>query len=231
YLYYIITTTSSIITTTHITMRIIAAFVLLMVAAVMACEPFYQPRNTPLVTPDMLTRQERLFHEKYMQIAYDLAIAQNNLFTSVITHPNGTIMCLGLNDFPTSSILHGEISAMLNCSRIHHKNTWEGYYLYTTGESCPMCHSAAMWMGFAKIIYGTSIQTLYCDKCLGQIPILSNTINANAYGLSGNNAPMQIIGGILAQKTDTIYPNFCSEFTHPWHTNPICTSCAAYPDR
>ncbi|GAM17819.1 hypothetical protein SAMD00019534_009940 [Acytostelium subglobosum LB1] len=208
--------------------KILIIATLLMMAAVvaLACdEPFFQPRPSEVLYPGDLSRTERKFHEKYMKIAYDLAVAKKNLFTTVIVHPNGTVMCTGLNQNPDSAILHGEMVAMLNCSKIHHQNVWDGYYLYTTGESCPMCHSAAMWMGFRKVVYGTSIKTLYCDKCLGQIPITSAKINANYYGIP-KSPPPQIIGGILAHKTDTIYPNFCADNSNPWHVDPICTPCA-----
>ncbi|EFA86783.1 hypothetical protein PPL_00588 [Heterostelium album PN500] len=213
-------------------LKYILALVLVTVAVSLACDdPFVEmPRPTRLLYPEDLSRAERKYHEKYMQIAYDLAIEKNNLFTTVIVAPNGTVACTGLNQNENSAIYHGEMVAIMNCSRIHNKNTWEGYSLYTTGESCVMCHAAAMWAGFSKVIYGTSIQTMYCDKCLGQIPVLSNQINALAYGLSGNNSPAQVIGGILRKKTDTIYPNFCLQPSNGWHVDPICSKCAKYPE-
>ncbi|EFA85053.1 hypothetical protein PPL_02049 [Heterostelium album PN500] len=190
--------------------KFILSCVLVIFAVSLACDdPFIEfPRPTRVLQPEDLSLAHRQYHEKYMQIAYDLAVAKKSIFTTVIVAPNGTVACTGLNQNEKSAIYHGEIVAILNCSAIYNKNTWEGYSLYTTGESCAMCQAAAMWAGFDQIIYGTSIETLYCEKCLGQLPVLSNQINALAYGLSGNNSPAQIIGGILARKTDTLFPNY-----------------------
>eukprot|EP01133_Synstelium_polycarpum_P008681 gene8681-10198_t len=210
---------------------IICLLVLATITAALACDPFPKMRNTRVKYPKDLSRAELKYHEKYMQMAYDLAVEKNNLFTSVIVAPNGTIACFGLNQNDVAAINHGETVAILNCSIIHNKNTWAGYSLYTTGESCPMCHAAAMWAQFDKVIYGkgkksTSIETLYCRKCLGQIPILSETINAGGFGLSGNYRGPQIIGGILASKTDTIYPELCGT-SGGWAVDPICKRCAS----
>eukprot|EP01133_Synstelium_polycarpum_P015864 gene15864-18850_t len=211
------------------TLFIVALLVLMTVSAAISCDPFPTMRNTRVKFPKDLTASELAYHESYMQIAYDLAVQENNLFTTVIVAPNGTIACVGLNQNDISAINHGETVAIRNCSIIHGKNTWAGYSLYTTGESCPMCHAAAMWAQFDKVIYGkvksTSIEKLYCSKCLGQIPILSETINAGGFGLSGNYRGPQIIGDILASKTDTIYPDLCGT-TGGWAVNPLCKRCS-----
>eukprot|EP01132_Coremiostelium_polycephalum_P001935 gene1935-2370_t len=206
------------------TKLIVTLLVLICVTSALACSPFAKVKPTKIRYAKDLPKAERLYHEKYMQIAYDLAVEKNNLFTTVIVAPNGTIACTGLNQGHQSAIFHGETVAIANCSLIHNKNTWEGYTLYTTGESCVMCQSAAMWAKFSTVVYGSSVEHMYCKKCLGQMPIESQAINALSYGLGLKPYYSNIIGGILESKTNTLYANLCGS-GNEWETNPVCKRC------
>eukprot|EP01133_Synstelium_polycarpum_P019416 gene19416-23249_t len=215
-----------------ITIAIIVAFV--GIASACSSTPFNAREPTRTLFPKDLTQQDLDFHNKNMQIAIDLTANTNNcptpsgggcdIFTAVITHnETGEVMCTGKNNGGVARFYHGEISAMKNCSELHPTiKTWENYNLYTTGESCPMCHAAAMWMGFNKVIYGTSIIDLYCKKCMGQIAVQSDFINAQGYALGNSPNIPQIIGGILANITDTtVFVSYCNTSV-VWNTNPIC---------
>eukprot|EP01132_Coremiostelium_polycephalum_P010662 gene10662-13059_t len=182
------------------------------------CGEYINVRPSRVLGPYDIPYAERLQHEQFMRSTLDLAIAAKNKFTASIVAPNGTLMCTGVNSGKQNAILHGEIVAINNCSAMYGKSMWNGYTLYTTGESCPMCQSAIMWAGFAKVVYGSSIKDLYCKNCLGQIPIDSAYINARGYGMGSN---VTIVGGILKSATDANFGSYCNS-TSIFRVDPIC---------
>jgi hypothetical protein len=54
------------------------------------------------------------------------------------------MLAQGVNNSKTNPILHGEIVAINDYVARH---GWANSILYTTGEPCPMCMSAIVWVG------------------------------------------------------------------------------------
>jgi len=109
----------------------------------------------------------------YMQQAINIGASKNpaHPFGAVIVdHIANRILCTGVNNAQNLWILHGEMSAMINCSEMYPSPTgsdnknpglnWKNLTLYTTGESCPMCAAAAAWRGLGRLVYGSDIPTL-----------------------------------------------------------------------
>ncbi|KAL2796183.1 cytidine deaminase-like protein [Aspergillus keveii] len=128
----------------------------------------------------------------------------------------GEVICTGVNQGRQTGnmMLHGEISAILNCTailqdptgkhRLSPAETIEAFKdlsLYTNAESCPMCASATRWNGFKEYIYGTSIDRLV-EYGFAQITISSEEVFAQAEGLSSDTA---LLGGVLAEETDRLF--------------------------
>ncbi|KAF2074044.1 hypothetical protein CYY_004658 [Polysphondylium violaceum] len=188
--------------------------------------PYPEREPTKVLRPADLTAEELAYHEKYMQYTVDLALANKAIFSAIIVHNNGTIVCEGINmGFKMKdNTQHAEIVVMQNCSKLYSIQNYANYSLYTTGESCVMCQAAIMWNYFSKVIYGTSIKTLYCEKCMGQVLIDSNVINAYGVGLSDDYAPVQIYGDILANVTNTkVFLDYCTN-KKVWTVTPNCTA-------
>ncbi|KAF2070023.1 hypothetical protein CYY_008654 [Polysphondylium violaceum] len=163
---------------------------------------------------------ERKVHEKFMKQALDLVIAVNGKFGAVIVDANNTVVCGGVNMGAISRIYHGEIVAIKNCSEITGKATFQDHTIYTTGEPCPMCQSAIMWTKFKRVVFGSFISNMYCERCFNQIPIASNIINAAGYGI---NHYVDIIGGVLESETDKRFPVICGT-NDPFVMVPMCQS-------
>jgi len=181
---------------------------------------------TKVLRPADLTAEELAYHEKYMQYTVDVALKNKAIFSAIIVHDNGTVICEGYNQgFKLKdNTQHAEINVMQNCSQTYKITNYSNYSLYTTGESCVMCQAAIMWNYFGKVIYGSSIKTLYCDKCMGQILIDSNVINAYGVGLSDDYAPVQIYGDILANVTNSqVFLDYCTT-PKVWSVHPVCKS-------
>jgi tRNA(Arg) A34 adenosine deaminase TadA len=53
---------------------------------------------------------------------------------------------------------HGEVMAIRDACKKANNFVLEGCDLYTTGEPCPMCLSAAYWAGINRIFFGFSVK-------------------------------------------------------------------------
>ncbi|EGC30077.1 hypothetical protein DICPUDRAFT_58458 [Dictyostelium purpureum] len=171
-----------------------------------------------LVQAKDLSAADKVFHEKYMRIAIQVAIDNNAKFAAAIVHKNGTVMCTGVNT-GRARIYHGEIEAIVNCTQMYGKKTWEDHYLYTTGEPCVMCSGAIMWSKFDKTIFASYVNNMYCERCFNQLPMDSNEIFKLGYGINHNT---QLIGGVLEEITDTFFPSLCGT-DNSWGVVPLCS--------
>ena len=106
---------------------------------------------------------ERSPHARFMRRAIALArrgmIARNGgPFGAVVVH-RGAIVGEGWNRVVASRdpTAHGEIVAMRAACRRLATFRLTGATLYTTGEPCPMCLTAAYWARIDRIFYGFTI--------------------------------------------------------------------------
>ncbi|GIJ86602.1 hypothetical protein Asppvi_005492 [Aspergillus pseudoviridinutans] len=133
----------------------------------------------------------------------------------------GDMICTGRNQAleTGNDILHGEISAIMNCSAIlqdahgqfrlspdEARIAMSSLTLYSNAESCPMCAAAMRWAGIRNYVYGTSIQTLL-DAGWQQITISSADIWAQSTALDGADGGGMVgpIGPVLARETDPYF--------------------------
>ncbi|KAI1499452.1 cytidine deaminase-like protein [Biscogniauxia marginata] len=128
----------------------------------------------------------------------------------------GELVCTGANARRETGnpTLHGEISAINNCSNI--LKDLEGPHalspsdaaaaltelsIYTNAESCPMCASAIRYAGFKEYIYGTSIDKLV-ERGWSQIHISSLEVFRQSFDLPH---PSRLINDVLANETDPYF--------------------------
>jgi tRNA(Arg) A34 adenosine deaminase TadA len=80
--------------------------------------------------------------------------------------------------------MHGEISTIHHCTNVLAARglnpdeilaAWKSYSLYTNGEPCPRCMSAARWAGSKEVIYGSSIRTIAESKYVFTFEFCSRT--------------------------------------------------------
>ncbi|KAJ7026931.1 guanine deaminase [Mycena alexandri] len=138
-------------------------------------------------------------------------------FASVIVNHTaaglGKLVCTGgnMNRQTGNPTLHGEITAIQNCSAIltdlagpyklspaRALDAFAELSLYTNAESCPMCASAIRWSGLREYIYGTSVETLV-QQGWGQIRIPSLEVFRQSFDLPN---PARLLGGVLTNETD-----------------------------
>ncbi|KAK5574899.1 hypothetical protein RB653_010153 [Dictyostelium firmibasis] len=180
--------------------------------------PYFDVAPSDITHAKDLSAEELAYHSKYMQIAIDVAIENNSKFAAAIVHKNGTLMCTGVN-VGGSRMYHGEVKAIMNCTNMYQKATWEDYSLYTTGEPCPMCSAAIMWTLFQKVIFASYVSNMYCERCFNQLPMDSNEIFKLGYGI---NHDIVVIGGVMDQVTDTFFPSVCNQAETGWGVTPLC---------
>eukprot|EP01132_Coremiostelium_polycephalum_P005615 gene5615-6987_t len=198
---------------------LVIAIIAAIVSASCPSEPFFKVAPSPIrhAAKD-LTPTELTYHEYYMNIALDAIKAVNGKFGAAIVHENGTVMCTGVNQGVKNRLFHGEIVAINNCSEIYGKNTWEGYTIYTTGEPCVMCQAGIMWTKFKRVVFGSYVSNIYCERCAAQLPVGSHVINGLGYGI---NHYTEIIGGVLETECDLLMTNVCGK-NEPTTVVPIC---------
>jgi len=135
--------------------------------------------------------------------------------TDTSADPKGNLVCIGINRIRTGNpTLHGEISAINNCSailtdqngpyKLTGAETLKAYSelsLYTTAEACPMCASAIRYAGFAEYIYATDIVTLV-KTGWSQISITSEEVFQESMGLPKKT---HLVGGVLSNETDPLF--------------------------
>ncbi|KAE9374544.1 cytidine deaminase-like protein, partial [Stipitochalara longipes BDJ] len=136
--------------------------------------------------------------------------------TDTRSDPKGKLVCMSVNQNMQKGnpSLHGEMSAINNCSEIltdpdgdYNLSTSEALKafsrlsIYTNAEPCPMCASAIRWSGFAECIFGTSIETLV-KKGWSQISIYSDEVFEESTNLPGVT---RLIPDVLANETDPIF--------------------------
>jgi tRNA(adenine34) deaminase len=71
--------------------------------------------------------------------------------------------------------------------------------MYTTGEPCPMCMGAILWIRFGRLVYAASIAQLATR--MNQIMITSEELAAKA-----SFAPIKITGAVLANEVTALFP-------------------------
>ncbi|PQE22240.1 cytidine and deoxycytidylate deaminase zinc-binding region protein [Rutstroemia sp. NJR-2017a WRK4] len=184
--------------------------------------PLPQLREYALPQPDPSDIESDMYdiHAYWMRRAIDLAHETSPcpfapFATIIVNHsdtslsPHGNMICTGMNQIADTGnpILHGEISALTNCSHIFSTTNstsslpFSYLTLYTTAESCPMCASAIRWAGLQAYVYGTTISTLTRLNWT-QISIPS----AEVFERSSSLGTTTLYGGsVLAEETDGLF--------------------------
>lgn len=75
---------------------------------------------------------------------------------------------------------HAEINVIRSLTAKLQNLSLEGYSIYTTGEPCPMCAAACVWIGLSEIVYGASIEDLISAN-QSQINITCEEIIAKSF--------------------------------------------------
>ncbi len=125
-------------------------------------------------------------------------------FGSVIVNlKNHEVVATGtvrLNN-PIWHVWHGEMTAIHNCPDVDKGFNWKEVCLFTTGESCPMCQSAAIWCGMPYVIYGSSIPFL--QSCgFGDINIRSKDVAAASL-----HNKCRVLGPVLESECNELFLN------------------------
>ena len=77
----------------------------------------------------------------------------------------------------------------------------QGYTLYTSSESFPMCTAAAIWAGISRVVFGASIQQLI-DVGQPQIDTSAQALIRTAF------TSVELTGGVLAAEALQVVQNW-----------------------
>lgn len=142
--------------------------------------------------------------EEFMQIAIDESKKGDWPYGAVIVK-DGVIIARGFNttarDRDTTA--HAEVNAIRAALKAIPESKLNGYTLYSSSESCPMCTGAEIWAGVSRIVYGASIQQLI-DSGQPQI----NTSSAALIKTATFNNNIELKGGVLAAEALRIVTNW-----------------------
>lgn len=113
----------------------------------------------------MPAEAEPLDHRAHMAHAITLAHSSPMFpFGAVIVHRDtAEVLAEGRNTAGVNPVMHAEIDAICNLSKVRPGGFWSDVVLYTTAEPCPMCQSAIAWSGIPTVHYGTSIKWLQAN--------------------------------------------------------------------
>ena len=162
-----------------------------------------ETRGVSVVAATNLEDGERRRHERFMSEALAAASDAHSPFAALIVdRSHQRIICRGINRKRDNPILHGEVSAILNCAELNSNIQWQTVTLYTTAEPCPMCAAAIVWAGISEVVYGTSIAEL-ASLGINQIHLESEEVARAAPFYRGT-----IIGGVLADRTFEMYQDW-----------------------
>lgn len=164
---------------------------------------------TDFILATALSAAERSRHERHMARVLDWAGEAHSPFAASLVHRGeDRLICRGLNRKRHNPILHGEISAILECSRRHPETDWRALTLYTTAEPCPMCKSAIIWTGIPEVVYGASIRDLARLR-INQIHLDSPTVAAAAPFYAG-----RIVGDVLKDRAVALYKTWAEDMVY-----------------
>ena len=88
---------------------------------------------------------------------------------------------------------HAEVNAIRAAMQAIPEHSLEGYTLYTSSESCPMCASTEIWANVSRVVFGASIKQL---MAAGQLQINIPAANVNKEGF----VHYELVGGVLADE-------------------------------
>ena len=107
-----------------------------------------ESRGVSVVAATDLKDGERRQHERFMSEALAAASDAHSPFAELIVdRRDQRIICRGMNRKRDNPILHGEVSAILNCVELNSNIERQNLTLYTTAEPCAMCAAAIVWAG------------------------------------------------------------------------------------
>jgi len=162
--------------------------------------------SVSLVTASDLDADELARHETHMATAIDAAENADAPFGAIIVdRASGDVLCTGRNRSSEHRIYHGEMDAMITCGLERPDLDWSSTVLYTTGEPCPMCMSAAVWLRIGEVVYATSIASLI-EMGMNQIDLTSISVAGAAPFYSG-----RVVGDVLRERTDPIFADWMAQ--------------------
>ena len=108
---------------------------------------------------------------------------------------DGAIIARGFNTAtrdrdPTA---HAEVNVIRGALRSIPESSLDGYTLYTSSESCPMCTGAIIWAGVSRVVFGASIQELI-EAGQPQINTSCEALIKTAF------LSVELTGGVLADE-------------------------------
>lgn len=162
--------------------------------------------SVSFTTASDLDADELARHEAHMATAIDAAENADAPFGAVIVdRASGDVLCTGRNRSSEHRIYHGEMDAMITCGLERPDLDWSSTVLYTTGEPCPMCMSAAVWLRIGEVVYATSIASLI-EMGWNQIDLTSISVAGAAPFYSG-----RVVGDVLHERTDPIFADWIAQ--------------------
>jgi len=137
--------------------------------------------------------------EGFMRLALEEAAKGDFPFGAVIVRA-GEVLAKGRNLGKTNNdpTAHGEMVAIRDFLAKRPAAELAGTTLYASGEPCPMCMSATLWCGIARVVFAASIEKL--AKKIGQIMLTSRKV-AHAAPF----ADIAITGGVLSSEALALF--------------------------
>lgn len=151
---------------------------------------------------DVLTADERTYHEKWMRVA----LAEAAIAKQLGEVPIGAIIVLGdkviakahnIRELSNRAIGHAELLAIDEANQNLHRWRLEEATLYVTLEPCAMCAGAIILSRVQRVVYGAK------DPKAGCVGSVTNLLTEERF----NHQPL-VIEGILANECGCILTNF-----------------------
>ena len=150
--------------------------------------------------------------EHFMRLAIEVSKLGSFPYGAVLVR-DGELEFKSHNTVSTDPTAHAEVSLIRAATSALGRRSLQGYTLYTSSESCPMCAAAEVWAQVDRVVFGASIRQLIEVAGQKQVNLPSSIVNAlwtgdlvtNPGGIRG---AYELTGGILAQEALAVFKNW-----------------------
>lgn len=119
----------------------------------------------------------------------------------LVDHREGEVLAAAVNRAYRNPVAHSELEVIRAAGKTAKGDIrWGDCTLYVTAEPCPMCISGILWTGIARVVYGTSAETL---KKLGYRYI--NISAQEVVDRAMDGLTCELVGGVKEAECDALF--------------------------
>ena len=147
--------------------------------------------------------------EHYLRIAFKEAERArergNHAFGALLVDADGAPVLAAQNSVVTDGDVtaHAEMNLLRIASRKFEPGKLKSFTLYASGEPCPMCAGAIVWVNIRRVVFGLGMEAIYrlfdADPDAPALPMHAAGVFAEAPWA------MEVIGPMLEDEAESVF--------------------------